>query len=229
MQSLTFRRAKELVKGYRAPASVAAWKKQRDKILSPLKNEIFGGFPDPSKCKQTLVRKLNYVGHPAEQWTLEPERGVIVPAVLLFPSKASPRPKSPAVLVVDEDGKKSAFERGVVDALLSNGRMVLAIDCRGLGETAKTVPSIEYGPGTPEYNLSNYGLFIGRPIMGQWVADVRCATDFLASRAEVDARHISITGRGRCGLAAVLAAAYDPHLHSVAAEELLATWVVADG
>jgi hypothetical protein len=87
------------------------------------------------------------------------------------------------------------------------------------------VPSIEYGPGTPEYNLHNYGLFIGRPIMGQWIFDVRCATDFLAARAEVDTRRISIAGRGRCALAAVLAAVYDKRVQSVAAEEMLATWV----
>jgi len=225
MQSLTFRRAKELVAGYQVPTSVSVWKKQREKILSPLKNEIFGGFPDAAQCKRTLVRKLAYRGYSAEQWRLEPEPGVVVPAVLLFPTDTPQKKKSPAVVVVDEDGKKSAFERGLVDALLSSGRIVLAIDCRGLGETAGTVPSIEYGPGTPEYNLSNYGLFIGRPIMGQWVFDVRCATDFLATRAEVDTKRISIAGRGRGALAAVLAAAADKRLRSVAAEEMLATWI----
>jgi len=225
MQSLTFRRATELVARYQVPASASAWKEQRENILSPLKKEIFGGFPDPTQCKRTLVRKLTYLGHTAEHWTLEPEPGVIVPAVLLLPAEGKGKSKLPAVLVVDEDGKKSAFDRGLVDALLSSGRVVLAIDCRGLGETARTVPSIEYGPGTPEYNLSNYGLFIGRPIMAQWTFDVCCATDFLASRTEVNPKRISIAGRGRAALAAVLAAAYDKRIRSVATEEMLATWV----
>jgi len=225
MQSLTFRRARELVAQYQVPANESAWKKQRENILPSLEKEIFGGFPDSTRCKRTLVRKLTYRNHPAEQWTLEPEPGVIVPAALVFPTNAVKNAKHPAILVVDEDGKKSAFERGLVGALLANGRVILAIDCRGLGETAKTVPSIEYGPGTPEYNLSNYGLFIGRPIMGQWVFDVRCAMDFLASRAEVDAKQTSIAGRGRGALAALLAAAYDERIRSVAMEEMLATWV----
>lgn len=225
MQSLTFRRANELVAQYQVPASVSAWNKQRERILSTLKNDIFGGFPDPAPCKRTLVRRLTYHGRPAEQWTLEPEPGVIVPAVLLLPAEVSARAKSPAVVVVDEDGKKSAFERGLVDALLSSGRIVLAIDYRGTGETAGTVPAIEYGPGTPEYNLSNYGLFIGRPIMSMWVFDTRCAVDFLASRADVNAQQISLAGRGRGALAALLATAYDERIRSVAAEEMLATWV----
>ena len=225
VQSLTFRRAKELVAGFQVPETPAAWSGRRERILSALKTGIFGGFPDPSQCRRKLVSRVTYLDYPAEHWTLEPEPGVIVPAVLVLPAEASAQSKRPAVIVVDEDGKKSAFERGIVEALVSSGRVVLAIDCRGLGETAQTVPSIEYGPGTPEYNLSNYGLFIGRPIMAMWTFDVRCAADLLASRAEVDATRISIAGRGRGALAAVLAAGYDDRIHSVAAEEMLGSWV----
>jgi hypothetical protein len=194
-------------------------------MLSRLKTGILGGFPDPAQCQRKLVGRLAYHGGAAEQWTLEPEPGVIVPAVLVLPAGASAQSPRAAVVVVDEEGKKSAFDRGVVDALLARGRVVLAIDGRGLGETAGTVPSIEYGPGTPEYNLSNYGLFIGRPILAMWAFDARCATDLLASRAEVDGGRISMAGRGRGGLAAVLAAAYDDRVQSVAAEEMLGTWV----
>jgi len=225
MQSLTFRRAKELVARHQVPETRTAWRERREQILSPLRDDIIGGFPDPAQCKRKLVRKLTYRGYVAEQWTLEPEPGVIVPTVLLFPRDNSAKARRPAVLIVDEEGKQSAFERGLVETLLSSGRIVMAIDYRGTGETAKTVPSIEYGPGTPEYNLSNYGLFIGRPIMGMWVFDVRCATDFLTSREEVDVKQISIAGRGRGGLASLLAAAYNERIHSVAVEEMLATWI----
>jgi cephalosporin-C deacetylase-like acetyl esterase len=224
MQSLTFRRAKELVAGYQIPESVRAWTTQREGIVAKLKENL-GGFPDPTLSRRKFVKKLTYNGRVAEQWTLEPEPGVIVPAVLILPNEPVAKNKLPAVLIVDEEGKKSAFDRGIVDALLSHGRAVLTIDQRGTGETARTVPSIEYGPGTPEYNLSNYGLFIGRPIMGLWVSDIFCATEFLASRQEVDAKQISIHGRGRSAFAALLAATYDQRIHSVALEEMLATWV----
>ncbi len=225
MQSLTFHRAQELVAGFQVPKTSVAWGAQRERILSSLKNDLFGGFPDPMQCQRKLVRKLTYRGYPAEHWILEPEPGVVLSAVLVLQPQLSGKSKRPAVLVVDEDGKKSAFERGTIEALLSRGHIVLAIDYRGTGETAGTVPSIDYGPGTPEYNLSNYGLFIGRPIMSMWTFDVRCAADLLASRPEVDAKRISIAGRGRGGLAAVLAAAFDERTHSVAAEEMLGSWV----
>ena len=92
---------------------------------------------------------------------------------------------------------KRRLRAELVDALVNKGFIVLAIDYRGAGETAGTVPAIEYGPGTPEYNLTNYSLFIGRPLAGARVVDIRCATDFLTSRKEVDAARIAIVGRGR--------------------------------
>jgi hypothetical protein len=129
------------------------------------------------------------------------------------------------VLVVDEGGKQVAFASGLVDLLLNKGLIVLAIDYRGAGETAGTVPAIGYGPGTPEYNLTNYSLFVGRPLAGARVMDIRCATDFLAGRAEVDAERIAIAGRGRGALSAVLAASFDDRLRCVVADELLTSWV----
>src|SRR5207248_2933913 len=95
MQSLTFKRAKELVAGYHIPETSAAWKVQRERIMSRLNEDIFGGFPDPAQCKRKLVRKLTYKGYPAEQWTLEPEPGVIVPAVLMLPVEGRAKSKRP--------------------------------------------------------------------------------------------------------------------------------------
>ena len=105
---------------------------------------------------------------------------------------------------------------------------MLAIDLRGTGETAGTLPGIEYGPGEPDYNLSNYGLFVGRPIAGMRVFDIRCATDFLLSRTEADASGVALLGRGRAAFAGIFAAGFDTRIHSVVAENLLTTWVFED-
>ena len=123
------------------------------------------------------------------------------------------------------NGKQAVFERGVADALVNKGFVVLAIDYRGAGETAGTVPTIEYGPGTPHYNLTNYSLFVGRPLAGLRVVDIRCAVDFLTSRTEVDTGRIAIVGRGSGALSAVLAASFDDRLGCVVADELLTSWV----
>jgi hypothetical protein len=224
MQSLTYHRASKLTTGIPTPADAVQWSQQKQKMLSRL-TDILGAFPSREQCKTTLVRTLTYRSHRVEHWQLVPEPGVVVPAVLCLPQSTAPQRKRPAVIVVDEAGKQQSFERGLVDKLLAAGQIVLAIDLRGTGETAETVPSIAYGPGTPEYNLSNYGLFVGRPISGMRVFDLQCAADFLTQRAEVDASRISLAGRGRGALVCVLAAALDPRIRCLAAEELLASWV----
>src|SRR5207249_4586312 len=118
-------------------------------------------------------RTFLHDGYMVEPWTFEPEPGILVPAVLCSPQAAETGDKRPAVLIVDEDGKQAAFEHGLVDALVSRDFVVLAIDYRGAGETAGTVPAIGYGPAMPEYNLTNYSLFIGRPLAGARVVDIR--------------------------------------------------------
>ncbi len=225
MQSLTFRRAGELVGQIAQPRDVDHWLQLKQEQQQRLRHNILGGFPDAPQCKRTLHRSLTHNGHSVEHWTFEPEPGILVPAILCLPHDVAAGDKRPAVLVVDENGKQAAVENGLVDALVSNGFAVLAIDYRGTGETAGTVPSIEYGPGTPEYNLTNYSLFVGRPLAGMRVADIRCATDFLTSRNEIDAERISIVGRGRGALSAVLAASFDDRLGCVVADEFLTSLV----
>jgi pimeloyl-ACP methyl ester carboxylesterase len=168
---------------------------------------------------------LTWHGHRVEQWILETEPGLPLPAVLCIPRQTSPGAKRPALLVVDERGKQFSFERGLVQRLADAGFVVLALDVRGAGETAGTLPMYD---GAHDFNLSNYSLFCGRPMPGMMVHDVRCAVDFLAGRPEVDASRIAYAGRGIAGLVGILAAAYDPRVRAVAAEETLSTWVLRE-
>jgi len=225
MQSLTYQRARELTAALTPPATSEDWLQQRTQMYESLETETFGGFPDARQCRSTLIRKLQHSDCNVEHWTLEPEPGILLPAVLSIPQIDRPSDGLPAVLVVDEDGKQHSYERGLIEALNSAGFVTLAIDLRGTGETAGTLPGIEYGPGEPDYNLSNYGLFVGRPIAGMRVFDIRCATDFLISRPEVDTSGVALVGRGRAAFAGIFAAGFDDRIQSVAAEALLTTWV----
>lgn len=225
MQSLTYRRARELAGQHSLPGDEADWNEHKVGILSRLKQDLLGGIPASAGAAWTRVRNLTWKGHRIEHWVMETEPGLMVPAVLCVPHDASATNRRPAVLVVDEEGKGAAFSRGLVERLLASGNVVLAIDYRGTGETANTVPSIGYGPGTPDYNLSNYSLLVGRPLMGMRAFDIRCATDLLASRREVDASRLAVAGRGRAAFASLLAAAFDQRIRSVACEEMLASWV----
>jgi cephalosporin-C deacetylase-like acetyl esterase len=228
MQSITYRRANQLVAKHHAPSDKATWQKRRNEMLVALEEKIFGGFPTRDNVRQTRVREIQHDEFRVEHWILETEPGVLVPATFFLPSKNFTSVKVPAVLVVDQEGKESALERDLVEPLVSQGQAVLAIDTRGTGETAGTVPAIGYGPGTPEYNLSNYALFLGRPLMGMRVHDIRCALDFLTLRKEIDTHRLTVAGRGRGALASLIAAIFDDRIHAVITEELLSSWVFAE-
>ena len=224
MRSLTYRRAKELVSGYRLPQNQEQWLEQRAGMLNKIEERILGGFPTRERVAKKKVRELHHDGYREQHWVLETEEGILVPGVLCIPSEANGN----SVIIVDEDGKQQALERGLVEKLIADGKTVLAIDYRGVGETAGTVPAIAYGPGTPEYNLSNYALFLGRPLMGMRVHDVQCAIDFFVEHEDVSNKQVALVGRGRGALVALLTAVLDERVDSVVVEELLASWVFAE-
>jgi len=225
MQSLTFHRARQLVGSIRTPKNLDQYVERKAEKLERLEMEIFGGFPPADQAGHALVREFPWKGHRVEHWDIQPEPGISVPAVLCSATAEDDDAKRPAVLVVDERGKQFAFGRGLVEPLVEAGNVVLLIDYRGAGETAGTVP--QYA-SAPDYNLSNYSLFCGRPLTGMRVHDVRCAVDFLAQRPEVDATRIAFCGRGIAALTGVMAAALDDRIRAVVAEEMLTTWVFAE-
>ncbi|NUQ63872.1 MAG: acetylxylan esterase, partial [Pirellulales bacterium] len=220
--SLTFRRAREMVEAIPAPADAAGWCAQKQAMRARLQGEILGARPDRTLFRPSRVRTLDFHGHRVEHWILETEPGLPLPAVLAVPKSAQPGRKQSAVVLADERGKQFAMERGLFERLLDAGCVVLAIDLRGLGETAGTVPSY---PGAHDYNLANYSLFCGRPMFGMWAYDLDGAADWLAGREEVDASRIVCAGRGIVALSAALAAAGNERIRAVVAEEMLDTWV----
>lgn len=225
LQSLTFRRAREMVSAIAVPDDLAKWVRFRRRLLVRLEHEILGGFPDRNAARSRYVRGLNWKGHRLQHWALNPEPEVCVPAVLCLPGPQLASAHRRGVVIVDESGKQHAFARGLVERLLEKGMVVLAIDYRGAGETAGTVPSIGYGPAVPDYNLSNYALLVGRPLAGMRVHDVRCALDLLEQHPEANVHSMAIVGRGRGALAAMLAGALDDRVAATVLEDLFASWV----
>lgn len=238
MQSLTYRTAKEMAESIEQPASRQEWQQQRHGMLDRLERGILNRPRQRLPVQSTRIRELAWNGHHVEQWRLEPEPGIVLPAVLCIPGRGDPSEKRdsrqkrrqprPAVIVVDEQGKQHSFQRGFVEKLLDSGFVVLAVDYRGAGETAETVPVFRYeARGLEDYNLSNYSLYVGRPLMGMRADDIRACVDFLVERNEpaIDRQRISVAGRGRAGFAALLAALSDERINALAAEEMLASYV----
>lgn len=135
-----------------------------------------------------------------------------------------------ALLWVDGAGKEVALEgstfRTALNRLLPEGWLVLAIDVRGVGETAPR-PT---GRANPEIMgaeaLLTYESFVaGKPLFGMRLRDIVCAVNYLTARPDVAAAAgVTLVGWGAGGLLGLHAAALDERVSALAAINTLASY-----
>jgi dienelactone hydrolase/pimeloyl-ACP methyl ester carboxylesterase len=149
----------------------------------------------------------------------ETEPGVQVPA-LRFVSK-KPLLGQSTILYLNGAGKAvDAAPGGALETLVKTGRTVIAIDLRGLGETAA---------GAPAANRPNYfgvdftetfmALHLNRPLLGQRVYDLLAIIEH-----EKDTPPFEVIASGGAGPVALHAAALEPHIKSLTLDRSLASW-----
>ena len=86
---------------------------------------------------------------------------------------------------------------------MEKGWAVLAPTLRATGE-AKLAKD---GTRTAvDHDSAEHGVWLGRPLVGQWLADVQAALDHLADDSAVDRRRVFVAGVGGMGVTALIAA-----------------------
>ncbi len=118
------------------------------------------------------------------------------------------------ILLLDERGRNLHWrEGGLCEQIASRGRLVCAADLRGIGDLRP-----ETGRGAPGYtigheNEENYAwasLILGRPLLGQRVADILALTEALSEYGPV-----VLAANGCLTVPALFAAALDRRIESV--------------
>ncbi len=74
----------------------------------------------------------------------------------------------------------------------------------------------------PDHNTAQWGLWLGRPLLGQWMVDVRRALDALKLPPE---RNVILLAPGSAGVVAIVVAALDSRIDGVAVLGSLASYV----
>src|SRR5262249_11174212 len=114
---------------------------------------------------------------------------------------------APRAVLLDLDGGEAASASSMAGELRRAGWSVVTLDLRATGRLA--VPSDRVGHA-PDHNSAEWGLWIGRPLLGQWVGDVRRLLDALEAAGGDRSRETALVGVGPGGLVALAAAAVDP-------------------
>jgi dienelactone hydrolase len=196
--------AAELAPPFAAPASRAAWERQRQQIRAQLW-ELLGKLPPrPKLPKVEILSRKQEDDCVVEEFQFDNGAGATVPGTVVLPKNLSG--KAPAILYCHwhggeyDIGRKEMFQarhtpEAPGPALAKRGFVVLGIDAYCFGERNG------HGPGGPdekggegEWTAAKFQLWVGRTLWGMILRDDLMALDYLASRPEVDAQRIGTMG-----------------------------------
>jgi hypothetical protein len=195
------RTARRLLATTTIPDHVEDWESTAVDKRTQLRREIFGDFPPAPKPAAKLGKPTTAGNVRTTPLILYSESDMPVPAFLR--SRTGSKGPQPACVLLHLEGKNQALAHPLADALLARNMVVLAPDLRATGETK---PANDAIAGAPDHNSAEHALWLGRPLLGQWVFDVRCLLDWLALQP-LDRRRISVVGIGHAGIVALCAGA----------------------
>jgi dienelactone hydrolase len=186
------------------PASKEAWEIERGRIRAQLGTLLGKLPPRPKTPRVEMLSREDRGAFVVEKFQFDNDAGAVVRGFILLPKGA--KGKAPAILYCHwhggeyEIGKEELFQskhtpEAPGPALANRGFVVLGIDAYCFGERNGQ------GPGGPaelgkegEFTASKFNLWVGRTLWGMMLRDDLMALDYLASRPEVDAERIGVTG-----------------------------------
>ena len=195
-------RVRDLSPGATLPESTAAWPEEQRRRVRRLRDLL--RLPRAATTPEWLLS--------GEEGRLTPEPGIAVPVRVL-------KTEGKKAVIALHPGGRSAIPEGLARTLTAAGISLYAPELRGCGEL--TLPGQGLGAEIPDHNLVEWGLWLGRPLLGQWVLDV---LRLIVVARQEGKTSVAVAGWREGGLAALLAAALSPQITTVAALETLASY-----
>jgi cephalosporin-C deacetylase-like acetyl esterase len=163
-----------------------------------------------------VVGSLEQNGMSIEKIEFTVEGGVKIPALLYRAASFSGR--SPGVVYVSSFGKSSDPD---LRDLVRAGRVVLALDPRGMGESYLPYSRTGY---TQHYRIAARAWLLGRNLAEMQTSDLLSAHRYLKSRDEVDPARVSMIAKGAAAVPALFAAALEPGISSLLLERAIVSY-----
>jgi len=200
------------------------WKKDdpdelfaRVRKLAGIRN--MAALPRPKVEKIARISRGNY--H-IEKLILKPEYGIYLSALLFIPEKSGS-----AVLYLNEEGKSAdANTCGPIEELVKRGKIVLAVDVRGIGETYQTKGAYSKEYFGNEGNEIFMAYLLGRSYVGMRTEDILvCARWLIESNTASKSGRIGLIAKGNVSVPALHAAALEQDMFkSVKLSGMVVSW-----
>jgi cephalosporin-C deacetylase-like acetyl esterase len=209
--------ARKLLQARTPPADALQWRTQRAAMLQGLSKCLPGA---PAAATQQALIESTTEG-PIRTLSFQPEPGLVLTA---RQEPFAPETEKLAVLL-DLDGGEKAAANPLAAVLRTAGWSVLTLDLRATGKLAQ--PHDQIGRA-PDHNTAEWSLWLGRPLLSQWVVDARRLLDALQEQDGARPEEILVAGVGPAGLVAICAAALDERITRVATVGSLASYVTEE-
>jgi cephalosporin-C deacetylase-like acetyl esterase len=200
------------------PTDAAGLKATSEALRTTLVEKVFGGFPDAPAVEP----RIQEAGDGRSRIVrFRPEPGIDLTARV----EAGRAPSAPLAILIDLEGAEKAASGPLAAEIRRVGWGLATLDLRATGKLAWPSDKVNRAP---DHNTAEWGLWIGRPMLGQWVLDVRRLLDALERADGAKPGEVVLIGDGPGGLVALAAAAVDPRIARVAAVGTLASYL-SDG
>ena len=147
---------------------------------------------------------------------LQPEPGI----TLALSGRKPAQPDHALTLIVSDAGLDSEWVRTQQQVAEQQGQGWAVLELRATGRTAVSGDRIGKAP---DHNSAEWSLWLGRPLAGQWVRDIRLSAQHL--QQQVPCGSVRVTAAGAGSFAALAATALDERLAAADISGLLSTWV----
>lgn len=161
--------------------------------------KLLGDFPRPPQPAAQLGTTQTADNVQTTPLVLPTEPGLALAATLRSKAGAAAA-RQPACVLLHLDGRARALEHPVAAQLVARGWLVVAPDLRGTGESRPPRDAIR---GAPDHNTAEHALWVGRPLLGQWLFDVQCLLGWLALQPTLDPRRVAVAGISHAGVVAL--------------------------
>ena len=166
-----------------------------------------------SLSPRSFATRLLETSTPGE-FRIVTEPGMTLPVRRVRPAGGADR----RVILLDLERGMGAAETELARALVDGQLEVIAIDLRATGSTA---PASDAIAAARDHNSAQWGMWVGRPLLVQWIRDLRSLLDALQG----EPMPTGIIGSGPAGVVASCAAVADPRIGRLAALEAPLTLV----
>lgn len=210
---------RKLLETRKAPESLDAWKLEKASQLKALDAVLGGAVKKPI----VITQSSEYSGD-STRHTFETEPGITIQLLMrgISFNVNAPKLRQLAVVLDLEQSADRTIESELAKSLREKGWAVAVPELRATGRLA--VPGDKIG-NAPDHNSAEWSLWIGRPLLGQWVGDVRRSLDQITRDVSELPPEVMLVGSGTAGPVALCAAALDERVTHAVTINSLASYV----